>query len=244
MAIVFTGHEFADGGTYIRKVLKEKDVRAGFFFTGDFYRNAANSSLISGLVEDGHYLGPHSDKHLLYCSWENRKKLLITKQEFESDILDNYEAMSKFGIAREEAPYLIPPYEWFNEQIAAWGNELGIVLVNFTPGTFSNADYTTPEMADYKSSAEIFSSIMDYEKREAAGLNGFILLLHIGVHPDRKDKFYGRLGELIEKLQHQGYSLVRLDELFDGRATGSAPLRYQVFFSTCLNFLSRGFARK
>jgi peptidoglycan/xylan/chitin deacetylase (PgdA/CDA1 family) len=213
IALVFTGHEFADGGEFIRETLKKKKARASFFFTGDFYREPANARLISHLAGDGHYLGPHSDKHLLYCSWEKREELLVSKKEFISDIMGNYRAMEKFGIAKESAPYFIPPYEWYNETIAGWAEELGLILFNFTPGTSSSADYTTPDMANYRSSEEIYKSIIDYEKSDPRGLNGFILLIHIGTHPDRKDKFYRRLDELLEYLQKEGYGLVRIDDL-------------------------------
>lgn len=213
IALVFTGHEFADGGALIRDVLKKGGSRASFFFTGDFYRNPANSSLIKSLREDGHTLGPHSDKHLLYCSWENREELLVTKEEFTSDILHNYEAMLAFGVAKKNAPYFIPPYEWYNEAIVGWAKELGLVLFNFTPGTLSNADYTTPDMANYRSSARIFQSILDYEKADPHGLNGFILLIHIGTHPGRTDKFYRRLDGLLTELGGRGYRFVKIDEL-------------------------------
>lgn len=213
VALVFTGHEFSDGGELIREVLKKKNARASFFFTGNFYREPANAELLSRLVEDGHYLGPHSDKHLLYCSWEKREELLVSREEFTSDVLGNYKAMEAFGIAKERAPYFIPPYEWYNETVVAWTKELGLILFNFTPGTASNADYTTPEMPNYKSSGEIYKSIIDYEKSDPCGLNGFILLIHIGTHPGRRDKFYWRLDELLEYLQKKGYAFVKVDDL-------------------------------
>ncbi|MEZ4764225.1 MAG: hypothetical protein R3C26_13910 [Calditrichia bacterium] len=50
-------------------MLKNKGIRRTFF-TGDFYRNRANKKLIEHLRKDGHYLGAHSDKHLLYATWE------------------------------------------------------------------------------------------------------------------------------------------------------------------------------
>lgn len=213
IALIFTGHEFADGGALIRDVLKRKAVRAGFFFTGDFYRNPEYSSLIKGLRDDGHYLGPHSDKHLLYCAWENRDQLLVTKEEFRSDILRNYETMGAFGIVKENAPYFIPPYEWYNETIVGWAKEQGLVLFNFSPGTLSNADYTTPDMSNYRTSARIYQSVIAVEKTDPPGLNGFILLVHIGTHPDRRDKFYRRLEELLTELEGKGYRFVRIDEL-------------------------------
>ncbi len=213
MSLVFTGHEFADGGEIIRSVLKRTKTPAGFFFTGDFYRNAAFAPLVKGLIRDGHYLGPHSDKHLLYCSWEKREELLVSKEEFTADILNNYEAMTVFGTAKDEALFFIPPYEWYNEAIVEWAKGLGLTLFNFSPGTKSNADYTTPDMPNYQPSAAIYQSILDYEKTDPNGLNGFVLLVHIGSHPDRKDKFHSRLEDLIIELQHKGYAFVRIDEL-------------------------------
>jgi len=216
IALVFTGHEFADGGSLIRDVLKERKVPAGFFFTGDFYRNPDHTSLIRALREDGHYLGPHSDKHLLYCAWEDRGRLLVTREEFASDILRNSEAIGAFGVARPDAFYFIPPYEWYNLTIVRWAGELGFTLFNFTPGTLSNADYTTPDMANYRSSDRIYQSIIDHDKSDPHGLNGFILLIHIGTHPDRTDKFYGRLDELLAELKDRGYRFVRIDQLLRG----------------------------
>ena len=213
MALVFTGHEFADGGDHIARVLEKHGVPAGFFFTGDFYRATDKAPLITRLRRDGHYLGAHSDKHLLYCSWESRDTLLVTKDKFASDILSNLDALRVFGIDRNEASCFIPPYEWYNETIAAWAGELGLVLFNFTPGTASNADYTTPDLPNYRTSEDIFRSIFDHEKSDPHGLNGFILLLHIGTHPDRKDKFHFRLDDLVTGLKNRGYAFVRIDHL-------------------------------
>lgn len=204
--LAFTGHEYNDGGKKIRKTLKRFNVQAHFFFTGDFYRTKSNKKLIHRLKNDGHYLGPHSDKHLLYVSWENRDSLLIDKAEFLKDVLDNYHAMEKYGIKRGEAEYFMPPYEWYNQQIANWTEELGLILVNFTPGTRSNADYTTPEMKNYISSEMIFEQILTYEEKSSSGLNGFILLIHLGTHPSRTDKFYDKLPKLIRALREKGYT--------------------------------------
>jgi len=213
MSLVFTGGSFADGGAHIREVLRKEKVQAGFFFTGDFYRTPEFADLIRDLASDGHYLGPHSDKHLLYCDWDDRQKTLVTREEFRSDILANYREMERFGVARKDAPFFIPPYEWYNRDVAAWCRELGLDLFNFTPGTSSNADYTTPSMPEYKSSREIYDRILAYEAKDPNGLNGFILLIHIGTDPERTDKFYLMLEELIRDLKAKSYALVRIDEL-------------------------------
>lgn len=213
MSLIFTGGSFADGGEHIRAVLGKEGVKAGFFFTGDFYRTPGFEELIRALAADGHYLGAHSDKHLLYCDWGDREKTLVTREEFRADILTNFREMERFGIARDGARLFIPPYEWYNRDIAAWCRELGLVLFNFTPGTSSNADYTTPSMPEYLSSRTIYDRILVYEEKDPNGLNGFILLVHVGTDPERTDKLYLLLGDLIRDLKAKGYALVRIDDL-------------------------------
>ncbi len=217
LALVFTGGSFADGGAHIRAVLKRKGVRASFFFTGDFYRAPELSGLIRELAADGHYLGPHSDKHLLYCDWNDRGRTLVTREAFRADLEANFREMARFGISRGRAPYFIPPYEWSNAAIADWTREMGLVLFDFTPGTSSNADYTTPSMKEYLSSQAIYDRILAYEKKDPHGLNGFLLLIHIGTDSERTDKLYLRLDGLLTELERRGYAFVRVDELLKVR---------------------------
>ena len=217
LAIVFTGDEFGDGGDHILRVLKEKRIHASFFLTGNFYSNKKFARLITDLKASGHYMGAHSDKHLLYCDWTKRDSLLVTKKQFLGDLSANYSKMQSFGIPKSNARFFLPPYEWFNDSISSWTRSASLQLINFTPGTRSNADYTTPDMRAYRSSDEIFKSIVDYEKNTANGLNGFILLLHIGTDPKRTDKFYYRLGELADLLKDKGYEPVTIDKLLSDK---------------------------
>jgi endoglucanase len=189
LALVFTGDEFADGADTVARTLKDRGIHASFFFTGRFYRNPLFEATIRRLKHDGHYLGAHSDEHLLYCDWSERDKLLISREKFEQDLDRNYASMRVFGINKTDARYFLPPFEWYNQLISDWTATLNLQLINFTPGTRSTADYTTPEMKNYVESKAILESIKQYAVRDPAGLNGFILLSHIGVAPDRTDKF-------------------------------------------------------
>lgn len=213
IALVFTGHEFADGGDYIAKTLDEQKVKASFFFTGRFYRNEIFRKIIQRLKKDDHYLGAHSDRHLLYCDWNNRDSLLVTKKQFRFDLADNYTEMIRHNIDVQEATFFLPPYEWYNDSIAAWTKELQLQLINYTPGTLSHADYTTPVDKNYRNSEEIYQSIIQYEQSKPAGLNGFALLMHIGTDSKRSDKFYKYLPKLIQYLKAKGYQFQRVDSL-------------------------------
>jgi len=210
IALVFTGDRYADGGWTIRDTLRSRGVEASFFLTGNFYREESFADLVRALRDDGHYLGAHSDRHLLYNAWEDRDSTLVTPDSFRQDVLGNYREMARFGIRREDAPLFMPPYEWYNADIAGWAGELGLQIVNYTPGTRTNADYTVPGPG-YVPSDEIWRSV--FEREAQGGLNGFIQLVHIGTAPERTDKFYDRLGDLVDALRGRGYAFVRIDDL-------------------------------
>ncbi|GAB3923279.1 polysaccharide deacetylase family protein [Larkinella terrae] len=214
LAIVFTGDEYADGGEVIRETLAKNRVPASFFLTGRFYRNPAFQALIRNLKKDGHYLGAHSNEHLLYCDWSKRDSLLVDHNRFRTDLDQNYAEMRHYGISKKDARFFLPPYEWYNDTIADWTRKAGLQLISYSPGTLSHADYTTPDLKNYRSSPVILKSIYDYEQQRPAGLSGFVLLLHIGTHPDRTDKLYAHLDELLKYLRQKSYRLVRVSELF------------------------------
>jgi endoglucanase len=216
IALVFTGNKYADGAPSIISTLKSYQIKASFFLTGNFYRNKNFTNIIQSLKDNGHYLGAHSDQHLLYCDWQDRNKLLVSKTEFLHDLIQNYLEMQKFGIEREDALYYLPSFEWYNTTINEWTVESGLQLINYSPGTMSHADYTAPALdKGYLSSREIVERIYNYEEKSTSGLNGFILLLHIGVSEERPDKLYDKLGSIIEHLKKRGYQFLRIDQLLE-----------------------------
>ena len=212
LALVFTGDEFADGGLSIARTLQTHKVRASFFLTGRFLRNPLFKPVVDRLIQQGHYVGPHSDQHLLYCDWTNRDSLLVSHTEFVTDLRANLSVLAQFN-PKNNRQLFLPPYEWYNERIATWTQDENLRLINYTPGTLSHADYTTPHDRTYRSSATILRSIYTYEEQHQHGLNGFILLMHIGTHPDRTDKLYDHLDSLLAELHRRNYQFVGVDNL-------------------------------
>lgn len=213
VSLVFTGDEYGEGLTTIQNILAKAQVQAGFFFTGRFYRNKLFQPSILALQKANHYLGAHSDAHLLYNDWTNRQKLLVSYDSFSTDLDKNFEAMEQLGINTQQQTLFIPPFEWWNDSIATWCNWKGLELFSFTPGTFTNADYTWPEMGQaYKSNAVILKQISALAPGK---LNGNILLIHVGTDPRRKEKLYEALPAIIQLLKHQGYAIKRIDHMLD-----------------------------
>jgi peptidoglycan/xylan/chitin deacetylase (PgdA/CDA1 family) len=216
VALIFTADEWGEGLPLIRKTLNKERIKAGFFFTGRFYRHNAFQQHIRQLAKEGHYLGPHSDQHLLYCDWTKRDSLLVKRDSFALDMARNMEAMKALGLPVHTPHLFVPPYEWWNDSIAAWSRRKGLTVFSFTPGIRTNADYTFPEMGTaYKSTNWILQWLKESVEREPHKWNGAVILVHAGTDPRRKDKLYNRLREVIQYLEQKGYRFRRLDALFN-----------------------------
>lgn len=212
LSLVFTGGSFAQDGKFILDTFKEYDIKGSFFFTGDFFREPDFEGFINRIVEEGHYISIHSDQHLLYCSWEDRSETLISRETFEKDIINNFKELERFEVSAKDARFWIPPYEWYNEEIARWSSEMGLILINMTHGTLSHADYTQDKADNFRSNEEIWESIITREQED--GLEGFLLLTHVGASEERSERFVAEyLTDLIEYLKEQGYTFARVNEL-------------------------------
>ena len=220
LALCYTGHEFGESLPVILDELAPRQLHASFFFTGDFLRHPNFRPLVERLVADGHYLGPHSNTHLLYCEWTPERPTLVTHEQFRADLLANLAEIERYGVPRAAVTHFIPPYEHYNEEIVAWCADMGITVVNYTPGTLSAADWTPEDFARYRGTDEILESIYRKEREDPYGLSGFLLLMHAGAGPKRPDKSSRRLGELLDTLLAGGYQFCRVDELLARGASG------------------------
>jgi peptidoglycan/xylan/chitin deacetylase (PgdA/CDA1 family) len=135
---------------------------------------------------------------------------MITKDKFLKDLLANYDELRRNGADLRGTKYFLAPYEWYNKAISSWTSDLGARLINLTPGTVTNADYTTPDLSNYQSSGRLIEKLKDFESSQPEGLNGAFVLIHLGTDPKRTDKLYDKLGALIDFLFSKGYGFKRL----------------------------------
>ncbi|MDE6653822.1 MAG: glycoside hydrolase family 9 protein [Muribaculaceae bacterium] len=212
ISLVFSAHDWDDGAESILATLDRNGIKGAFFFTGDFYDS--HPDLIKRIRRHGHYLGSHSDKHLLYMPWDNPDSMLVDRSRFTDDIKACYARMAALGIEAADAPVFMPPYEHYNDSISAWARQMGLLVVNPTPRCRTYTDYTTPSDDHYYSSRQIFDSLMTAEAE--GNLQGAIMLVHLGTDPARTDKFYdSHLQKTISELTKRGYSFVPLLEALD-----------------------------
>jgi len=224
MAMIFTGGEHGEGTESILNDLASRGIKASFFVTGDYIRKPEHRDLLRRMIAEGHYVGPHSDAHLLYCPWDDRPRTLVAEAQFQADLEKNIADLVALGASRERMRFFVPQYEWYNEQIVDWAGRMGLVVISFTPGTRSNADYLPDKHPRFIASEQIYRGILEFEARQPDGLHGFLLLLHLGVGPERTDKMHRYVGRLADDLRGRGYRLVRVDELLGVRSPASRPV--------------------
>jgi endoglucanase len=212
LALIFTGDEFGESTEPILDALKQRKIKGALFVTGNFFRNNKLRPLLERAIAEGHYVGPHSDSHPLYASWDNRDTTLVTEAFFKKDLQKNIAGLATIGAAGRDHPVLfIPPYEHYNVDQVRWSRELRITLFNLTPGCGSNRDYIREGEPHFVSAQKLYDDILAYERKDPHGLNGFVLLLHLG--SGRKDPFHPMLGPLCDELSKRGYKFARVDGL-------------------------------
>jgi len=206
--LIFSADLIFEGAEPILQTLDKNNIKASFFLTGNCLREEKFKPVIQEIIQKGHYVGGHSDKHLLYASWDNRNQLLVTPDSLIADFRQNMAELEKYGVDITKVHYFLSPYEYYNKETVRIIESLGQTVINYTPGLRTAADYTTPDMPNYKSSQELIDQLFAYEAKK--GLNGSIILIHPGTEDSRTDKLYLRLDEIIRYLKGKGYVFERL----------------------------------
>jgi peptidoglycan/xylan/chitin deacetylase (PgdA/CDA1 family) len=213
IALIFTGGDYGEGTAQILDTLAERRIKASFFVTGGFLRQPALQPQLKRMIAEGHYLGPHSDSHPLYSPWDDRSKSNVSKESFKADLRKNIDDLRSLGALKSsrKPTYFIPPYEWYNATHSQWAREEGVLLFNFSPGSGSNRDYAPEGDKVFVPSTKLIDDILAYERKDPHGLNGFLLLLHLG--SQRKDKVPPHVDRLLDELQARGYAFVKVNEM-------------------------------
>ncbi|MDR3340103.1 MAG: polysaccharide deacetylase family protein [Candidatus Symbiothrix sp.] len=206
--LIFSADIAFEGAESILETLDANSAKASFFLTGNCLREKKFESIVRKIIQQEHYLGGHSDNHLLYASWNDRQESLVSADSLIADFRKNMAELRKFGVDVSRLTYFLPPYEYYNKEHVRLIEADGQNVINYTPGIRTAADYTTPDMPNYLSSGQLIEQLFAFEAEH--GLNGCIILIHPGTHESRTDKLYSHLDEIIRRLKLQGYFFERL----------------------------------
>ena len=160
----------------ILKILKQENVKAIFFITGDYFDK--NDGIIRRMLEEGHEVGNHTMRH--YSMPE------LNYEKCENEILELDRLFyNKFG---KHMRFLRPPKGEYNKQVLDVATSLNYKCIMWS---FAYKDWLTNEQ---KGSDYAFTSVTENFH------NGAVLLLH-AVSKDNADA----LASIIQEARKQGY---------------------------------------
>ncbi|MBQ8176829.1 MAG: polysaccharide deacetylase family protein [Oscillospiraceae bacterium] len=162
----------------ILDTLKEKNVKAVFFLTGDYAER--NEKLVRRMLDEGHIIGNHGMKHASLPT--------LTDEQVKTEI------MSLHDFVKEKYNYEMtlfrPPCGEYSEQSMAVCNELGYKTLLWS---FAYPDWDVNNQPDPTAA---------YDKVTKAAHGGEIMLLHSVSSTNAEI-----LGKVIDSLKEQGYTL-------------------------------------
>ncbi len=167
----------------ILDVLKENNVKAAFFITGQYLKTSED--LVKRMIKEGHIVGNHTMKHLSMptCSNETIKNEVMTMHK------EIYEKCNY------EMKYIRPPKGEFSEASIACTNSLGYTTVMWS--------FAYDDWEEDKQGREEYGKKKIYDNLHS----GEVMLLHA----TSKDNA-NILDEVIKETKKQGYTFKSLDE--------------------------------
>lgn len=162
----------------ILDTLKEKDVKAVFFVTGDYAER--NAELVKRMIDEGHIIGNHGMKHasLPNLSEADAEKEIMSLHSFVKD---------KYGY---EMTWFRPPCGEYSERSAAICQKLGYKTLLWS---FAYQDWDVNSQPDPASA---------YERVSSAAHGGAVYLLHSVSSTNAEI-----LPRVIDSLREQGFEL-------------------------------------
>lgn len=162
----------------ILDVLKEKNVKAIFFLTGDYAKK--EEELVKRMIDEGHVLGNHGMSHasMPELSPDSLKEEIMSLHDF---------VYNKYGY---EMQYLRPPCGEFSEQSLYTTQQLGYKTLMWS---FAYVDWETDNQPECSAALE---------KMVSSAHGGGIYLLHSVSSTNA-----AVLGEAIDKLREKGFVL-------------------------------------
>ena len=230
VALTFDGHDLANVAGEILEILKAGDVRATMFLGGQFIRR--HPEVVRRMLGDGHEIGNHMDTHPHLTSYaENGRHATrpgVTREAVTTE-LRRAEASFRALTGGAMVPYWRAPYGEHNAEIRAWAAEAGYRHVGWTRGAGTAEDLDTRDwVADrgshlYRTRVEVASRLLGFGQKTSEGLNGGIILMHLG-SLRTGDRPHEELPHILQSLQAQGYRLVTVSTLMEHTASLYADL--------------------
>ncbi len=221
IAFTFDGGAEDNVAGEILDILWARKIQATMFLTGGFIRS--HPDLVRRMVDEGHEVGNHTDTHPHLTTYEKDRRqqtLPNVTREFLVGQLRRAEESFRKLTGQAMAPYWRAPFGEHNAEIRAWAAEAGFRHISWTRGAGMAEDLDTRDwVADrssriYRSREQIATRILEFGHGRPEGINGGIILMHLGSNR-KTDRPHEGLPQLLRTLQGQGYRIVTVSELLE-----------------------------
>jgi peptidoglycan/xylan/chitin deacetylase (PgdA/CDA1 family) len=222
--LTFDGGSNANATPAILDTLKAEGVRASIFLTGEYMQRYPE--LVRRIASEGHVVGNHtfSHPHLTTFSFNARHNTLEgVTEEFLKSQLARTNDLFKLIAGRSMDPYWRAPFGELNRQILRWGRDAGYTHVSWTPYLDTMDWVSSPEEPMFRTPQQILAHILAQEARRPGGVDGGIVLMHLG--SERKEDLRADhiLPDLIAKLKAKSYRFATVDQVPGPPGNGSGP---------------------
>ena len=211
--LTFDGGSNDNASDNILKVLKDNNIKATMFLTGEFIKKYPERA--RRLVADGHLVCNHmySHPHLTTYSFNEKHATLpgVTKDLVESQ-LKKTEELFRSVTGKNFAPYWRAPFGEKNSQILEWAYEAGYRHVFWTPKLDTLdwvADRSSPLFRDPK---QILRNILSQAEKGDGFLDGGVVLMHLGSERPDEQRADSMLPDLVSQLRSQGYGFSTVEQ--------------------------------
>ncbi|GAB4369555.1 MAG: hypothetical protein Kow0042_11340 [Calditrichia bacterium] len=215
LALTFDGGSDNAHTEEILAILRDNRIKCTLFLTGKFIEK--HPDLVLQMLKDGHEIANHTYSHPHLTTYaQNRKQETLSgvTRNFLIHQLLKTDSVFYQLTGQHLQPFWRAPYGEYNPQILSWAAEAGFLHIRWTPG-FDTFDWVTDESSKlFKTPDEIFEHFLQEEKQRPAGLNGIIVLMHLGSHRNN-NHVYESLPGLIRYLKDRKYVLAPISELLE-----------------------------
>lgn len=221
VSITFDGGSFANAVPDILDTLGSRNVKATMFLTGEFIRKYPD--VVAKIISQGHEIGNHTEGHKHFTTFAQDKTqttLQYVNHEFIARELKSAEKLLFEKTGASFVPLWRAPYGEFNETICKWAVSCGYIHVGWRQGRTwkqsldSNDWVPDEETPGYKSPHEVLDKILAAAETKPDGINGGIILMHLGTARfDKSKQVHLILGTLIDSLRTLGYRIVPVTEM-------------------------------
>ena len=220
VSITFDGGSTSNSASDILDTLRSRNVKTTMFLTGQFIRKYPD--LVKRIISDGHEIGNHTLDHKHLTTWamdKTQASLPYVNQEFIASELFGAEKILKDKTGGSFVPLWRSPFGEFNPGICRMALSCGYVHIGWRQGQSwkqsldSNDWIADQETPGYKTPGEVIEKIMTMAETNPDGINGGIILMHLGSEREGPNQVYHVVGKLIDSLRADGYKIIPVTEM-------------------------------